>query len=331
MEAAAAENHDILSKKISENKAAAEEACNSSLQLSEEEQKYKHAMEQGKTPGSAQSKEAREFEKEFKKILLLNDSLKTEYEAAGKSYSKQREVKKKFAAHRFQSLSMAKTRAEVITDISSVDAEYCTFPRMWDREGRDAIGFRNAQNYANSAVQRWTRGETFFGHPYCKWDPDRQTGVILHKREKVSSTTADEYRLEQKEASEPASSVAGQLDPLTPIKRSILADTNPRSHKELKVSFEDQNEGEEEKKKKEHEEGQKKKEDEQAEKKKKEKEEQEKKKKEREALEKQKAKEKNRTSKTLGNCSEEVRRAENHDGHSVPSSGRCIAIYCIGC
>ena len=180
MEAQAQASHLNLSQHIHENLAAVpeEEPCGAA-------KAYKQVMEHGKAAGGSHGAAAKQFEKEFKKHLKLNEAMKNEYEDAGSSYDKQREIKMKFAGIRFRNVMNEKSKTERLVDIATVDAEYCTFPRAWDREGRDAVGYKNTQEYFASAVQKWTSGETFLGHPYCKWDPDRKTGMVLHKREKV--------------------------------------------------------------------------------------------------------------------------------------------------
>ena len=222
LEAQAIQEHASVEEQIKNAKAVAEEAVAADIDLTTEAKKYKYMMDHGSFPGGAHSKEAREFEKEFKKHLKVNDALNQEYLAAGKNYDKQRDIKKRFAGVRFENVSNEKSQTETLLDLATVDAEYCTFPRAWDREGRDATGFRNTKTYFGSVVQKWMQGVSFYGHPYCKWDEDRKTGVFLHKREKVKRAAGTEWSLKTIESDTPKMSCATSAtsaEPITPAKR----------------------------------------------------------------------------------------------------------------
>ena len=84
--------------------------------------------------------------------------------------------------------------------MKTFDAEYCTFPRAWDREGRDAVGFENTYNYSMSVLHKWMHGELFHGHAYYTWCPDRKAAMMLHIRRKVQVGSGTEWTLKESES-----------------------------------------------------------------------------------------------------------------------------------
>ena len=72
-----------------------------------------------------------------------------------------------------------------VFDISLVDGEYCTFSRMWQREGGDEPAFSIACNWMGNAMALHQQGKTLGGNPWLKWDPMRSHAVCLHYRDRI--------------------------------------------------------------------------------------------------------------------------------------------------
>ena len=50
-------------------------------------------------------------------------------------------------------------------------------------------------------MRKWMGGETFFGHPWLKYCPERKTTLILHVRERVQMGAGTAWTLREKETS----------------------------------------------------------------------------------------------------------------------------------
>lgn len=73
---------------------------------------------------------------------------------------------KKWCARKYDECTIVRKKTEAMTDLNSVDAEYCTFTRICKREGNDVIAFETAKSYCTHAIRAWEAGKTFHGHPY---------------------------------------------------------------------------------------------------------------------------------------------------------------------
>lgn len=131
----------------------------------------------------------------FYKELKLDEKLKADYASLGKSYDKQREFRLKYAATRYNLLQQTRTKREETFDLSKVDAEYCTFGRMVQREGGDPPAFETSKTFVRNAMQLWQQGKTFHGHPWVKHDPMRGGAVVLHYRETVCNGSKKSWEL----------------------------------------------------------------------------------------------------------------------------------------
>ena len=181
----------------------------------------------GRIEKGAHSPEARAFEKMFRKALALDKVLSSQYQGVGKNYARQREIKQKWASASYEEKVSSKSWEESLVDMSSFDGEYCTFPRSWDREGRDQLGYRTTMTYVLQVMKKWKQGITWHGKPYVKYDQDRKSAVILHLREKVGLTSSTTYSLKHTETTAdkkapvaPATSASSrESDPETPVKK----------------------------------------------------------------------------------------------------------------
>lgn len=122
----------------------------------------------------------------FYRELKLDKQLKEEYDAL-KTHQAQKDFREKFAKAKYNTLKQSRTKKETSFDLSKVDAEYCSFGRIVQREGGDPPAFATSQTYVRNCVKKWQSGGTFHGHPWLKWCPMRSGMVVLHFRETVSS------------------------------------------------------------------------------------------------------------------------------------------------
>ena len=129
-----------------------------------EEEALKKAIDDGKM--DARSALGQQFYRELK----INAKLKAEFEATGKTRNAQREFRLQWGRAKYEVLRNSRTKKEETWDLSSMDAEYCCFSRIWKREGGDAPAFETAKKFVRSAVKLWSHGETFNGHPWVKFD-----------------------------------------------------------------------------------------------------------------------------------------------------------------
>ena len=113
-----------------------------------------------------------------------------------KTHDAMARFREQWAKQKYDELIVTKYKDESTFDLASVDAEYCAFPRLVQREGggtADPVSYDNAVNFTQSAVESWQKGETFHGHLWVKYCVRRKCAVILHYREKVSTGTMKKY------------------------------------------------------------------------------------------------------------------------------------------
>ncbi len=167
---------------ISERAAAAAAVVSPGVPDSKEVECLKEAIAQ---KGKIDSRSA--LGQRLAREIKADAALKQEYlEAKGKrNAAAMNDFRAKYCVKKYVDLEQKKTKGEETFDLTSVDAEYCTFSRIVNREGNDVPAFQTSQDYCNSVLELWGNGEQFHGHPWAKWDPLRKTGVILHYREKV--------------------------------------------------------------------------------------------------------------------------------------------------
>ena len=111
----------------------------------------------------------------------MNKLAKAEFKACGKSYDKQRAFKAKFAETSYhEMIEQRRTKKKQTFDLQSVDAEYCIFSRIVQREDGDPPAFVTAQNFVRNAMMEWQANRLFHGHPWVKHDPMRGGAVVLH-------------------------------------------------------------------------------------------------------------------------------------------------------
>ena len=124
----------------------------------------------------------------FYRELKINQQALAEFKECGKSYTKQRAFKAKFAEISYHDMiDQKRTKTESTFNLQSVDAEYCGFSRIVSREGGDLPAFETAKIFVRHAMLEWQGGKSFHGHPWVKHDHMRGGAVVLHYREKVSS------------------------------------------------------------------------------------------------------------------------------------------------
>eukprot|EP00972_Heterocapsa_arctica_P081559 12023032-Heterocapsa_arctica.AAC.1 len=83
----------------------------------------------------------------------------------------------KFARARYEAIVQTRTKKEQIFDLSSVDAEYCIFSRVVQREGGDLPAFEMAKTFVRNAMLAWQGNKLFHRHPWVKHDPMRGGAV----------------------------------------------------------------------------------------------------------------------------------------------------------
>jgi hypothetical protein len=76
-----------------------------------------------------------------------------------------------------------------------VDAEYCIFSRIVQREGGDCPAFVTAQTFVRNAMVEWQAKRLWHGHPWIKHDPMRGGAVVLHYREKLQSGSSTTWEM----------------------------------------------------------------------------------------------------------------------------------------
>jgi len=103
-----------------------------------------------------------------------------------KSKEEMAQFRKDFAAKKANQMIEVKTKTRSTFDLNQVDGEYCSFPRMVQREGGDVLAFTTAKSYIASALDMFKAGKTFNGHPWVKFDSMRKTTMVLHTRETLA-------------------------------------------------------------------------------------------------------------------------------------------------
>ena len=136
----------------------------------------------------------------FYKELKLDKQLQAEWEKVGKRIDKQRDFKQKWCKTRYETIVQSRTKRESSFDLQSVDAEYCVFSRIVQREGGDVPAFVTAQTFVRNAMVEWQAKRLFHGHPWVKHDAMRGGAVVLHYREKLSSGTSTTWQLQTSES-----------------------------------------------------------------------------------------------------------------------------------
>jgi hypothetical protein len=141
------------------------------------------AIGQGKLLMDMRSAQGRHFYKE----LNLDAQLKAEFAKCGKVIEKQHSFKQKWCKARYAVIVQSRAKMESSFDLQSIDAEYCPFSRIVQREGGDIPAFVTAQTYVRNAMKEWQAKRLWHGHPWIKHDAMRGGAVVLHYREKLSS------------------------------------------------------------------------------------------------------------------------------------------------
>ena len=106
-----------------------------------------------------------------------------EKKAAGRSHAATAAFAKKWCQTKLDELTIRKTKEEEVEDLSSLDAEYCTFNRIVSGEGGGPEGFASAKNWTISALGAWQSKGTFRGHPWIKYNDFRKKLLIAYTRE----------------------------------------------------------------------------------------------------------------------------------------------------
>jgi len=104
--------------------------------------------------------------------------------------------RKAFCEKKLSIIREKKIKTDSVFDLSKVDAEYCAFPRVVQREGGDVLAFATAKEWIASAIEKFGAGKTFHGHPWVKTDPMRKTTVVLHYRETLAVGQEKRWSLE---------------------------------------------------------------------------------------------------------------------------------------
>ena len=136
----------------------------------------------------------------FYKEMKLDAQLKEEWEKCGKRFDKQRDFKQKWCKTRYETIVQSRTKSESSFDLQSVDAEYCIFSRIVQREGGDPPAFVTAQTFVRNAMVEWQAKRDFHGHPWIKHDPMRGGAVVLHYRETLQSGISTTWQMQTAES-----------------------------------------------------------------------------------------------------------------------------------
>ena len=92
---------------------------------------------------------------------------------------------KKWFQRKYDDCTIIRSKTETVEDLSQFDAEYCTFTRVWKREGNDAVAFGAAKSWCTNAIRAWESKETFHGHPYVGLpEPPQSRDHILCRNNK---------------------------------------------------------------------------------------------------------------------------------------------------
>jgi hypothetical protein len=118
--------------------------------------------------------------------LKKNPELKAEKDKYGNTREGTNTFVRNWAQRKFNEITITKTKTDTMRDLETLDAEYCTFGRIVQREGKDADAFEIAKNWCVGALQAWEQNTTFHGHPYIKYSEWRKKVLILHTRERIS-------------------------------------------------------------------------------------------------------------------------------------------------
>jgi hypothetical protein len=136
--------------------------------------------------------------KKFYDELNEDPTLKEEYKSL-KTHKQMKTFRQAYAMRKKTSLLERITaKTEEVFDLSRVDAEYCSFPRIVQREGNDVAAYATAEFYVKSATERYSAGKSFNGHPYVKWDPMRNMAMVLHHRENLSSGMRNSWMIQDR-------------------------------------------------------------------------------------------------------------------------------------
>ena len=73
---------------------------------------------------------------------------------------------KKWCERMYDECTIVRKKTETVTDLNALQAEYCVFSRVVQREGGDSAALGVAKSYCTHAIRAWQSGETFHGHPY---------------------------------------------------------------------------------------------------------------------------------------------------------------------
>ena len=149
------------------------------------------AIGQGKLLMDMRSAQGRHFYKE----LNLDAQLKAEFAKCGKVIEKQHSFKQKWCKARYAVIVQSRVKCESSFDLQSIDAEYCPFSRIVQREGGDIPAFVTAQTYVRNAMVEWQAKRLWHGHPWIKHDPMRGGAVVLHYREKLQSGSSTTWEM----------------------------------------------------------------------------------------------------------------------------------------